>query len=335
MLLLDSLYINNSGGKILLDYLVETLESNKVPVFYLFDERCKGDFPMVPNRRKVFMKATLINRHSFYKRKKKKFSRVFCFGNLAPTIPLDVPVYTYFHQPLFLDVPDSVSLIDKAKVKVKTMVLDALKSNTNVWFVQSETIKIRLASKYEVDINDVQLLPFYPPLGSNLHIQNRKKDGFVYISNGGIHKNHEILIEAFCNFFDVTRNGNLHLTISDEFPSLKVLISQKIEAGYPIINHGFITRQELVKIYQMNEYLIFPSLAESFGLGIVEAIENGCKVIGANLPYTFAVCEPSLVFDPLDIVAIERVLMESQGSGIQPTRQLVFNEINQIIKLLK
>ena len=65
MLLLDSLYINNSGGKILLDYLVEILETHKIPTYYLFDERCKGDFPMVPNRRKVFMKATLINRHSF------------------------------------------------------------------------------------------------------------------------------------------------------------------------------------------------------------------------------------------------------------------------------
>lgn len=46
MLLLDSLYINNSGGKILLDYLVEILETHKIPTYYLFDERCKGDFPM-------------------------------------------------------------------------------------------------------------------------------------------------------------------------------------------------------------------------------------------------------------------------------------------------
>lgn len=335
MLLLDSLYINNSGGKILLDYLVETLEANNIPVFYLFDERCKGDFPMVPNRRKLFMKASLINRHSFYKRKKKKFSRVFCFGNLAPTISLDVPVYTYFHQPLFLDVPESISFLNKAKVQVKTMILNALKSNTNIWFVQSETIKSRLASRYEIDINDVQLLPFYPPLKSDKKIYDRKKDGFVYISNGGMHKNHENLIIAFCKFFDSSGTGILHLTISDEFPALVEMIKEKIELGYPVINHGFIDRNDLVNIYQTNSYLIFPSLAESFGLGIVEAIENGCKVIGADLPYTYAVCKPSLIFDPLEVNDMVKAFKDSQGDDVKPTVQLMFNQINHIVKLFE
>lgn len=334
MLLLDSLYINNSGGKILLDYLVETFEANKVPVFYLFDERCKGDFPMVPNRRKVFMKATLINRHSFYKSKKKKFSRVFSFGNLSPTIRLDVPVYTYFHQPLFLDVPESVSFLDKAKVKVKTMVLNALKSNTNIWFVQSEHIKKRLVSKYNIKEDNVILMPFYPPLGNSKKDYKRQKDGFVYISNGGPHKNHHNLISAFCNHFDKNKKGSLHITISEKFPELLKLIKTKINQGYPIINHGFINREDLMEIYQSNEYLIYPSLAESFGLGLVEAIENGCKVIGADLPYTYAVCKPSLVFDPLDPCDIERALFNSQLSKVPETEQLVFNEIHKLLSSL-
>ncbi len=335
MILLDSLYINNSGGKILLDYLVETLETNNIPVFYLFDERCRGDFSIVPNRRKVFMKATLMNRHFFYKRKKKKFSQVFCFGNLAPTIPLDVPVYTYFHQTLFLDVPESISFSNKAKIKVKTMILNSLKANTNIWFVQSEQIRKRLASKYKVDIDNIQLLTFYPPLKSETKSYHRRKDGFVYISNGGMHKNHENLIEAFCNFFDSSGNGILHLTISDEFPELVELINSKIELGYPIINHGFISRNDLITIYQANEYLIFPSLAESFGLGIIEATENGCKVIGADLPYMYAVCKPSLVFDPYSIKSIENAFGEATTKNIQETEQLVFNEIDKIIQILK
>lgn len=335
MILLDSLYINNSGGKILLDYLVETLEANKIPVYYLFDERCRGDFPIVPNRRKVFMKASLMNRHFFYKRKKKKFSQVFCFGNLAPTIPLDVPVYTYFHQLLFLDVPESMSIVDKMKVKVKTMVLDALKNNTNIWFVQSDQVKTRLASKYNVDIEDVKLLPFYPPLQNRSRNYERRKDGFVYISSGSSHKNHSNLIEAFCNFYDAENRGILHLTIAVDFIELTELIDSKIAAGYPITNHGFIERHELIKIYQTNTYLIFPSLAESFGLGIVEAIENGCKVIGADLPYTYAVCKPSLIFDPLDVDDIVRVFKDSQAKEVEPTVQLVFNQIDQIIALLQ
>lgn len=36
MILFDSLYINNSGGKVLLDYLVEELENSGLNVFCKF-----------------------------------------------------------------------------------------------------------------------------------------------------------------------------------------------------------------------------------------------------------------------------------------------------------
>jgi hypothetical protein len=39
MILIDALYINNSGGKVLLDYLIEELEKTDKEVFYLLDER--------------------------------------------------------------------------------------------------------------------------------------------------------------------------------------------------------------------------------------------------------------------------------------------------------
>lgn len=334
MLLLDSLYINNSGGKILLEYLVEQLEKHKVPVFYLFDDRCKDDFKNVPKRRKVYLKANLLNRHQFYRRKGKKFSHVLCFGNLAPTIALKVPVYTYFHQTLFLELPDTLSFINKIKFKIKTKILDTIKSNTSIWLVQSLNIKKGLMSQFELKKSQVRILPFYPPLKKNKKVFNRRKDGFVYISNGGAHKNHNNLIEAFCKFFDKYNKGILHLTINEEFPELLNLINEKTAAGYPILNHGFINREELVEIYKSNHYLIFPSLTESFGLGLVEAIENGCKVMGADLPYTYAVCKPSIIFNPLKVKDIKRAFVESQAEHVKDTEQLVFNEIDELIELL-
>jgi glycosyltransferase involved in cell wall biosynthesis len=335
MLLLDSLYINNSGGKILLDYLVETLEENNIPTYYLFDDRCKMDYQSIPNARKRFIKASLVNRYTFYKLRKDNFTKVFCFGNLPPVIHLDIPVFTYFHQPLFLDIPVSLSMLKEIEIKLKTLVLDGIKSNTNIWFVQSEYIKKRLASKYKIDLNHIKLMPFYPPLTSDKKIYTRRKDGFVYISNGERHKNHNNLINAFCTYFDKNKKGILHLTVGSKFPQLFKFINNKIDQGYPIINHGFVTRNDLVEIYQTNEYLIFPSLAESFGLGLVEAIENGCKVIGADLPYTYAVCNPSMIFDPLDLVSIENAITESQCENVKKTDQLVFNQINEILNHLK
>lgn len=335
MILIDSIYINNSGGKILLDYLVEEVEKRELDCFYLFDERCNDDFYFIPENRKLYLKASLLNRHEFFKKNEFKFSKVLCFGNLPPLIKLSVPVYTYFHQLLFLDVPKSVSFFNKMKIKLKTLILNSIKSNTNLWLVQSELVRKGLVSKYKIELEDVRLMPFYPPLKNDKNDDERKTDGFVYISNGGIHKNHLNLIEAFCRFFDENRKGELHITISENFSELLQLIKVKKDLGYPIINHGFINRNDLIEIYQTNEYLIFPSLAESFGLGLVEAIENGCKVIGADLPYTYAVCNPSIVFDPLDVNDIKRAMVESQTDNVKETEQLVFNQIDELIGLLK
>jgi hypothetical protein len=68
-------------------------------------------------------------------------------------------------------------------------------------------------------------------------------------------------------------------------------------------------------------------------LGLVEAIENGCKVIGADLPYTYAVCEPSLSFNPLQTESI----VEALSLSLQTTKMSkskVKNEISALINFL-
>ena len=41
MILIDALHINNSGGKILLDYLIKSIEKSNIEVFYLLDDIVK------------------------------------------------------------------------------------------------------------------------------------------------------------------------------------------------------------------------------------------------------------------------------------------------------
>jgi hypothetical protein len=66
----------------------------------------------------------------------------------------------------------------------------------------------------------------------------------------------------------------------------------------------------------------------------VEAIENGCKVIGADLPYTYAVCKPSLVFNPLEVDSITEALSLSLQKNTINSESKVKNEINTLISLL-
>lgn len=335
MILLDGLYINDSGGKVLLDYLINKLEATDKEITYLLDARVKGNVAKIKNENRViFMNASILKRRIFYTKNKTSFSTVLCFGNLPPNIKIDAKVYTYFHQLLFLKLPEEMPFIKKRIYWLKTRVLDCFKKNTDFWLVQTSVVKDGLSRKYKISQEKIVELPFYEPLKKKTYCE-KKPHSYMYVSNGTPHKNHYRLIEAFSKFYDLYGKGNLTLTVSNEFPEIVKLIDDKVKQGYPITNIGFVTRDQLSQLYSEVFFFIFPSLTESFGLGLIEAIESECKVIGAELPYTFAICKPSLTFDPLDVDSIFEALSLSLHPKIQNSYSLIHNQIDKLISILK
>ena len=43
MILIDAVYINESGGKVLFDYLIEQMERQNLSIFYLIDKRIENN----------------------------------------------------------------------------------------------------------------------------------------------------------------------------------------------------------------------------------------------------------------------------------------------------
>ena len=336
MLLLDSMYINNSGGKVLLDYLVKELEKSDLDIYYLFDKRCEKDFQYISSQNKTYLRASLFNRHKFYKENRQKWSEVFCFGNLPPTLKLEVPVYTYFHQKLYLQIPNDIAIKQKIILKIKSKIFKKLLMNTSFWMVQTSLVKNNFLEKFQnVESDKIILMPFYSHFTETLTIVNREKNSFLYVSNGSPHKNHQRLLKAFVKFYQKHKTGKLYITIGNEFLDLKKSIAAYQKKGVPIVNVGFLNRKELYSLYTKSEFVVFPSLTESFGLGLLEAMENGCKVVGADLPYTHAVCKPSLLFNPYEIDSLATAFYNAITKKTRPTDQLVFNEIKSLIKLLR
>lgn len=335
MILIDAVFINNSGGKVLLDYLIENLERTDQNFFYLLDDRVTGNHPIIKSSNTLqYIKGSLIKRHLFYLMHRRTFTTIFCFGNLPPTIRLDSRVLTYFHQLLFLNPSAVQGALPQLIFRVKAFIFRKLRDKTDVWLVQSENVRSELCgSMRKLKKEAILVVPFYPPVLKSGSVI-REKEGFVYVSNGDAYKNHERLLGAFTRFYDRHRVGHLHVTISPRFQFLRSIISRLQTAGYPITNHGFVDRSSLGNIYSRAEYTIYPSLAESFGLGIVEALSNGCKIIGADLPYMHAVCQPSVTFDPENegdiLTAMEKAVFE----GCPESRQLIFDEIKLLISIL-
>ena len=336
MILFDAVFINNGGGKILLDYLIDEIEKQNIELTYLLDARTKGNHSEIKRNKVIYLKGSFFQRHFFYKKHQNNYSKVICFGNLPPSIRLKAEVFTYFHQLLFLEIPNSLTLIQKIVFNVKSEIFIRLKQNTDFWIVQTNEVKYKLSEQLEGITNEkIKVIPFYPPLISSKMTSSEKK-GFLYASNGSLHKNHINLIKGFKNYCDTNNTKHeLHLTVSSEFSFLINEIDKLKNEGYPILNHGFVPRVELSNLYAKVKYVIYPSLSESFGIGLIEAIELGCDIIAADLPYTFVVCKPSFVFNPLEINEIAKAFILSTNCTLEKTEQKVFNEINQFLKLLK
>jgi|LakMenEpi03Aug12_release.lakeMendotaPanAssembly.Ray.scaffolds.fasta_scaffold455783_2 glycosyltransferase involved in cell wall biosynthesis len=335
MILIDAVYINNSGGKALLDYFIEKIEETNFKIYYLLDSRIISNHPIIKSSNKVrYLKGGFLPRYFFYMKNRILFSSIFCFGNFPPPIQQKSIVYTYFHQLLYINPSDDDGFYFNFMIKLKTSLFSLFSKNSNYWIVQTLLIKNSLNSKFNhISKSSIFVMPFYNITESN-KIVIRISNKFLYVSTGFRYKNHYILISAFKNFFNKYKTGELHLTIGNEYKNLIILINTLKLKGYPIFNLGIVDKFTLTHIYKSSEFVIFPSLRESFGLGIVEGIENGCKIIASDLPWLYSVCEPSLVFNPYSKISLEMAFEAAIYNKTKLSISKVNNEIQEIIKLI-
>lgn len=199
--------------------------------------------------------------------------------------------------------------------------------------MQSLTLRNQFIEKFDQS-HKINIIPFFPTLVNTEIVDKRLKKSFLYVSNAQANKNHIRLINAFCKSYDVIKEGRLIVTVNNSFPIILEIIKKAQEKGYPIENLGFVNRDTLTRKYLESEYVIFPSVSESFGLGLIEGALLGCKILAADLPYSYAVCEPSAVFNPFDEESIYAIIQKAIKEEIPETTLIIQNQINDLIKLL-
>lgn len=332
-LLVDALYINESGGLRLLEYLVKMLEKRHANYFLLADERCLGKFDCCESVQ--YMKASLRERRSFYKAKDGCFGSVLCFGNIPSPIKLSVPVFTYFHNINLLTFSKTNSLTLKMKSWLKREVFRYYKNNTDVWLVQTTNTKNELIKHLGETSERVELVPFFDLPDSLMKLKGIEHgDDYVYISTYVPGKGHDILLKAWKILHKKGINKKLHLTVPfDKHPFVDKLAEAKNE-GVDIINHGIIPFDQVIGLYQQSKAIVYPSHNESLGLGIVEAVTAGCDVIGSDLPFIHSICNPSGIFDPYSAVSIADAVENYERGRAESSKLLINNQINKLIEVI-
>ena len=336
MILIDATYVNELGGKNLLEYFLKSIDEKRLTTlfFVLLDKRISLKLSNLENY--FYMEASESNRLKFYKKNSNKFSKIFCFANVPPPINLKIDTFIYFHNDLLIDIyKTDFSFKRKIVFLLKRFYIKLRNRKNYKWLVQTDLIKEKLSQKMAINKSRILTLPFYFENFTELK-KEKPPNSFLYVSGYLPHKNHLRLVKAFVVAAEkFNKSIYLNLTLKkNDFNTLMKSFS-KVPSNLVINNLGVLNLEEINLAYENNENMIFPSLKESLGLPLIEATLKQLYVLCSNLEYTHYVIEPSLSFNPLEIEDISNSIYKTLTlNDLNKPKLIIKNKIDQIINML-
>lgn len=328
-ILIDAVAINRGGGKILLDYLIRNIDKTQ-NIVYLLDKRILNNHPEVGINKIIYIKHNFYSRCRFYLMNNNNFDKVICLANFPPPIKLSSEVYTFFQN---------VAIFDRViytgiKWVLQRIIIKVFKNNTDKWIVQTNSVKALLESNFKTQDN-IYVYPFFASIkNETVEDKSQKSKSIIYVSDGDPHKNHQRLFHAFKYFQTTNPDFELIVTISQNYPRLLELIYTYNQQGVSIKNVGFVSQMELNKLYQTSLFCVYPSTMESFGLGLIEAAQNGLPIVASDLDFVYDVIQPSATFNPFSVDEIFEVLLDFKSYIGSSSKVVVKNKLDLFLELL-
>jgi len=324
--------IKNGGGRELLEYLLSYIEQEYPHLtVYAYLDSSLANIKTTKDRR-VFLLSSTLEKVLLFGR---KANNALYFGNLPPLVKSENSI-VYFHNLYLL-----MSLKNLTKTSVKFFAKYFLHQfyircfirNVDIVACQNEGVKDRFIEKYS--FQNVELLPFFRLCDKNLLKVNAKKYDFCYVSLAHPHKNHHRLIKACEILSSENISFSLALTIEDGHEDLIKKIEHVNQRGkVNIVNLGKLPKEEVCTLYTQSKCLVFPSTEETFGLGLVEAVNMDVDVVASDLDYVYQAIEPSLVFDPNSSLDISLKMKKYLYGTVQKSKSKIDNKIGRLIKIL-
>ncbi len=333
--IISALNIHDGGGLTYL-YLLHSLLDKKGNVI-LLDDRAKAKLPNFSKAKLIFIKKGplrnikifsfrfkkyhKLNNKNLYKKNNYNFSEIYLNG-IPPLFRFyqrKVNVYIFLQNKLIFDKTRingfSVKhLLGILNIFISKVLLYTFLKNNDVLIAQTKSMFEMLSSKFKKNqiISQEKIWGNIEELNLELvkNLANEKRSSilskirelrndnflFFYPARLSAHKNHKKLLEAI-QLLDENSLKKFKLILTIKESDLKIF-SIKNEANFLCL--GEIDYLDLLSIYKFIDYLIFPSISESFGLPLLEAKLNNTKIIASNLDYVFDICKPEYVFNPFE-----------------------------------
>lgn len=243
---------------------------------------------------------------------------------------LDLVHIPYFNVPLFLKTPFVMTMHDLIVDQFSTgrastlpfplyglkrlgykLITSQAMNRASAIIVPSKTIKQELIwrygvaeSKVHVTYEGVDMLVVSKLQKPELLI--KPGNYFLYVGNAYPHKNMDRLLEAFST---IKTDTKLVLVGQDNYFYSKLKEKVKRENIERVIFAGHVTDEELFWLYKNATALVFPSVAEGFGLPALEAMSMGTPLVASNIAvFKELFDDVPLYFDPYSVEDIRNSL---------------------------
>lgn len=165
----------------------------------------------------------------------------------------------------------------------------------------------RLANRIHVIPNGFRDDLYDWTVGSHLQEQMLLHSGvkiFSYVAYPRSHKNYLRLLQAWRQVCKVLPDWRLALTLSpdEDYDGLgsdvgslfRYIAENNLESSLILL--GTLNPREVDYVLRCSEVMVFPSLSESFGLPLVEAMHANCPIIASDLPFAHEIVGPGAVY---------------------------------------
>ncbi len=342
LIAIDAVGIRGHGGEAILRELLHWLPAVRPDWkwhVFLLDRRLREfDTPIVPE--KVTLEETgmgngglgrlfWVNRHLPARLKEIGADILFPFANIAPARS-GLPQVVFCHQrnAFFSDGIPPHKLFKRWRMRfMRSHILSGARAS-GAMIVQTAAMRERIVELEPSLDGCIHVIPSgYRTPSGNPDIREGKKaliDGaerprLIYVSHPSEHKNHLELVRAMPYILRAMPSASLLLTLDKQRPghrrynSFAADIQREAEhlgVSKRLVWLGILKPDEVTYALQASDLSVFPSLAESFGLGLVESMAAGCPVAAADISYAREVCgEAAVYFDPRAPAAIAETVL--------------------------
>jgi len=198
--------------------------------------------------------------------------------------------------------------------------------------VQTQALAEAILQDVGVPPERIIVVPHGPGLVAEGAARRLRADAAVweigYVSKFGVQKNFDVVLRAVAVL--ARRHAlRLTLTLDESEPGFAAIAARIAELGLgPVVrNLGEMDRGRMQSVYDELDVFVFPSLCESFGFPLVEAMARGLPVVGADVPSTREIGAAAIdYFGPQDhqglADGIAGIMKDSERYARQSSRAL-------------